>query len=163
MEKKSQILGSMQLKTTDELVEIWQNNDHTEWTNDAFDVVKDLLLERLGSLPKQQKAIELLEEVEEPAEKFLADFQSKTAINILLIFFLAYCLWYVFLFLLFALFFTIARLNPNSKIVVESPSWHSFIFVLLALPTFFIQRRVATSLDTTKKNLLSLINKGLEK
>jgi hypothetical protein len=33
---KSQIFSSLKLKSTDELVEIWQKNNHLEWTDDAL-------------------------------------------------------------------------------------------------------------------------------
>lgn len=40
-------------KGTDELVEIWKRNDRIEWTEIALDVVREILLERLGELPEQ--------------------------------------------------------------------------------------------------------------
>jgi hypothetical protein len=52
---KVQIRSEMQLKTTEELSDIWIKNNRAEWTDDAFDVVRELLTERLGNLPKQDK------------------------------------------------------------------------------------------------------------
>ena len=48
-----QILLNMQEKTTDELLEIWKRNDQEEWTKDAFEVIEDILQERLGQVPAQ--------------------------------------------------------------------------------------------------------------
>ena len=67
----------MRLKTTNDLVKIWQNNDHTEWTDEAFDVVRDLLVELGVTLPKQNEKItkaarrcyELLQEMSDGCDK----------------------------------------------------------------------------------------------
>jgi hypothetical protein len=42
-------------KDTDELLQIWKENDRTEWTDTAFEVIREILLERTGSLPPQQE------------------------------------------------------------------------------------------------------------
>jgi hypothetical protein len=46
-----QITAAMQLKETDELLEIYQKQDTDEWSDQALEVVKEILIERLGSLP----------------------------------------------------------------------------------------------------------------
>lgn len=38
-------------KETDELVEIWQTNNRYEWADLTFDVIREILQERLGELP----------------------------------------------------------------------------------------------------------------
>lgn len=38
-------------KETDELVTIWQRRDREKWTDEALDVVREILLDRLGELP----------------------------------------------------------------------------------------------------------------
>jgi len=43
----------MQLKGTEELLEIWNRNDHKKWSDPVFPVVKEILLERLGKIPEQ--------------------------------------------------------------------------------------------------------------
>lgn len=48
---KAQIENSLRLKETDELLEIWQQADHEAWTDLAFEVVQEILLERLGQIP----------------------------------------------------------------------------------------------------------------
>jgi hypothetical protein len=52
-----QIYNSLKLKDTDELVEIWQTNDRVEWSQTAFDVLQEILQERLGELPPQDEPI----------------------------------------------------------------------------------------------------------
>jgi len=51
---KNQIYGNMQLKETDELIEIWKRDNRAEWSDTAFEVVKEILLDRLGELPPQE-------------------------------------------------------------------------------------------------------------
>ena len=50
---KAQIQNSLKLKETDELLEIWRQADHEEWTDLAFEVVREILFERLGEVPAQ--------------------------------------------------------------------------------------------------------------
>ena len=54
---RKQIYNGFNLKETDELVEIWQQNDRVQWSEDAFSVVEEILRERLGELPAQNKPI----------------------------------------------------------------------------------------------------------
>ena len=39
---KAQIRDNLNLKQTDELLEIWRRADHEEWTDLAFEVVKEI-------------------------------------------------------------------------------------------------------------------------
>ena len=54
---KAQIQDTLRLKGTDELLEIWRRADHEEWTDLAFEVVQEILIERLGeiSAPEAQE------------------------------------------------------------------------------------------------------------
>ena len=54
---RKQLYNNLNLKETDELVEIWQTNDRVEWTELAFDVVREILQERIGELPEQDEPI----------------------------------------------------------------------------------------------------------
>ena len=47
------IYQNMLLKDSDELLAIWIKNDRFEWSDEAFSVVHDILLERLGNVPPQ--------------------------------------------------------------------------------------------------------------
>jgi hypothetical protein len=44
----------MKLKETNELLSIWVRNDRSEWTDEAFIVIHDLLQERIESVPTQR-------------------------------------------------------------------------------------------------------------
>jgi hypothetical protein len=48
---RNQIYNNMQLKTTEELMSILEQDDHEEWTDTAFEVVKKILIQRTGRLP----------------------------------------------------------------------------------------------------------------
>ncbi len=48
------IYENMQLKNSEELLKIWIQNDRVKWTDEAFAVIHDILLERLGSVPEQK-------------------------------------------------------------------------------------------------------------
>ena len=61
-ELRKQIYGSLSQKGTDELIEIWQTNDHIEWTEMAFDVIREILQERLVELPSQDVPINMTNE-----------------------------------------------------------------------------------------------------
>ena len=56
-ELRKQIYENLDLKETEELVEIWRTNDRVEWTEQAFDVVREILKDRLGKLPKQNEPV----------------------------------------------------------------------------------------------------------
>jgi len=45
---RDEIYANMQLKTTDELLKIWEENDRKEWTPLAHDVIKEILEQRTG-------------------------------------------------------------------------------------------------------------------
>ncbi len=61
----NQVYDNMRLKETEELIEIWKRGDRTEWSDTAIEVVKEILLERLGELPPQ----ELVEEKGSPEDE----------------------------------------------------------------------------------------------
>jgi hypothetical protein len=54
---RNQVFNNLSLKETDELVEIWQTNDHTQWSDTAFDVIRGILQGRLGTIPQQDEPI----------------------------------------------------------------------------------------------------------
>ena len=43
----------MQQKETEELLIIWKQKDREEWTDTALDVVEEILIDRLGTIPHQ--------------------------------------------------------------------------------------------------------------
>ncbi len=60
---KRSIRAAMDGKTTEELEDIWLEHDSSQWTDEAFDVVRSLLLERTHELPEPDEP----EEPETPA------------------------------------------------------------------------------------------------
>ena len=47
------IYDRMATKNTNELIDIWKENDHGLWSNSAFEVTQKILLERGVALPNQ--------------------------------------------------------------------------------------------------------------
>ena len=45
-ELRDQIYNNMNLRETDELLEIWQTNDRVEWSETTFEVIKEILKSR---------------------------------------------------------------------------------------------------------------------
>ena len=71
---RNQIYSNLNLKPTDELIEIWQKNDRVEWTETTFEVLQEILQERLGELPPQNEPVfEYQEEIDEPGDKVIMD------------------------------------------------------------------------------------------
>src|SRR5262249_48881813 len=56
-ELRDQIYNNMNMKDTDELLEIWQTNNRYEWTDMAFDVIRQILQKRIGELPEQNEPV----------------------------------------------------------------------------------------------------------
>jgi hypothetical protein len=54
----SEIHKKMEQKTTEELLEVWVQNDRGEWTDEAFEAVSRILGERGEPLPPQQESID---------------------------------------------------------------------------------------------------------
>ena len=68
-----QIYGNMNFKDTEELLEIWNKNNRAEWTDQAFDVVREILESRIGMLPSQGNAVFSTEEETEAATESRED------------------------------------------------------------------------------------------
>ncbi len=71
---KSQIYFRMDEKDTNELLDIWEENNRAAWTDEAFEAIKAILMKRLGSVPEQEEAKdeedELLDDEEKIPEKY---------------------------------------------------------------------------------------------
>jgi len=76
-ELRQQIHNELNLRETEDLLEIWRTNDHEEWSDTAFEVIKEILSERLGEVPSQ----ELPSQEQEGEERFeddgLAEWEAK--------------------------------------------------------------------------------------
>ncbi len=55
---QNQIIENMQLKETDELLQIWKTNDRDAWSDEAFSAVEKILEQRLGTVPPQAEDAE---------------------------------------------------------------------------------------------------------
>jgi len=53
-ELREQIYKTLNLKNTDELLEIWETNDREEWSDTAFEVIEEILQGRGVEIPEQQ-------------------------------------------------------------------------------------------------------------
>jgi len=56
-EFRQQIYNELNLRETDDLLDIWQENDRVEWSNDAFEVINEILKARGVEIPQQDQAI----------------------------------------------------------------------------------------------------------
>jgi hypothetical protein len=54
---RDQLYRNLDQKTTDELIEIWQTNDQDEWSEMTFEVIREILIQRLAELPPQNEPI----------------------------------------------------------------------------------------------------------
>ena len=161
---KSYIRSAMALKTTDELVEIWQNNNHTEWSRDAFDVVKELLLERLETLPNQNNPIEDDHDTQKPADMLLAEYETKERLYLLLDMGLYFCIPFTAPVVIYVIVFLISWLNPQLPITVSGPvPWYFIVCTLSLVPIIILRRQVKSKFETAKLELTTIIAKGLEK
>lgn len=55
-ELREQIYNELNLRETEELLEIWYTNDHEEWSDIAFEVIQEILIKRLGEIPPQEES-----------------------------------------------------------------------------------------------------------
>jgi hypothetical protein len=54
---RQQVYNTLNQKETDELTEIWYTHDQEAWTDVAFDVIKEILIDRLGELPPPPQSL----------------------------------------------------------------------------------------------------------
>ncbi len=62
---RNQIISNLEAKETEELVEIWQTNDRSEWPGITFAIIRKILRGRLGELPHQDKPIRKFSKINE--------------------------------------------------------------------------------------------------
>ncbi len=53
----TQLCLSLQERDTNDLLSIWEKNDREQWTDEAFEAIRQILLERTGSLPAQKEKV----------------------------------------------------------------------------------------------------------
>jgi len=67
---REEIRRNLDLRETEDLLEIWQENDLEEWDAEVFEIVKTILLERLGEVPPQS-VYNQVEQILDRAERYL--------------------------------------------------------------------------------------------
>lgn len=76
---RGQIYRNLESKETDELLEFWKTNDRVEWSNLAFEVLEEILRNRINDLPPQNSPV--LEYKEEEEDDDLEDWEEKLVDN----------------------------------------------------------------------------------
>jgi hypothetical protein len=61
-ELREQIRNNLEMKDLYELLEIWKTNNRIEWSDTTFEVLKEILEERVGEVPLQNEPILNMEE-----------------------------------------------------------------------------------------------------
>lgn len=74
-ELRKQIYANLNSKDTEELLDIWKTNDRVEWSDLAYEVLKEILTERVNTLPQQNEPI--FEKDEEETADNLEDWETK--------------------------------------------------------------------------------------
>ncbi len=159
----SDIHAAMAQKSTDELVEIWKENDHSEWTDEAFVVVAELLLERMGSLPEQNKPIRDQLDSPGPAEELLVNFQRLLTQDILLLLIFWLCVAPAALTLIYLVIVLISLFSPERVPAALENPWFGILPLVLSAVALILRRRTKVASARVRKNLLEVISKGLEK
>ncbi|MGE5374530.1 MAG: tetratricopeptide repeat protein [Bacteroidota bacterium] len=77
---RTQIYNNLIIKDTAELLEIWQSGDTTAWNQDVFEIIRTILLERLGSVPHPSNQVQVLHLLEN-AERDLEDGELDKALS----------------------------------------------------------------------------------
>jgi len=73
---RDEIFAQMSEKDTEELIEIYQENDLESRTEDSLEIVRQILIERLGTLPEKESQDE--DELPSPYEEGFGFPQDKT-------------------------------------------------------------------------------------
>lgn len=77
---RQMIQNNLNLKETDELLSIWQTNDRAAWTDMSFELIEEILRERLGEVPPQtgpQLPLSTADGDQKAGEDGLADWEEK--------------------------------------------------------------------------------------
>jgi hypothetical protein len=69
---REQIYKDFNIRETKDLLDIWQNGNIDEWEEIVFEIVKEILIDRLGFLPPQSSEVQIskiLDRVDDYLEK----------------------------------------------------------------------------------------------
>jgi hypothetical protein len=86
---RTKIYNNLIIKNTEELLEIWQTGDTSAWNEEVFEILQEILLDRLGHVPPQSndaQARRILEAVErhidnDELEKALSECELAIQLN----------------------------------------------------------------------------------
>lgn len=77
-EFRRQIYNELNLRETDDLLEIWKQNDHVEWSNETFEAIKEILRNRTVEIPQQDEPIYEYNDEDDEVENYdLSDEELK--------------------------------------------------------------------------------------
>jgi hypothetical protein len=51
----NELFQTLNQKETDELIQIWKDNDRSQWSDTVFEIIQDILRARIGNLPSQKQ------------------------------------------------------------------------------------------------------------
>jgi lipopolysaccharide biosynthesis regulator YciM len=78
--RREQIYINLVTKDTEELLDIWQDVDTSEWEKEAFEIIKEILLERLGHVPSQSIETQI-SQILDKVENYLENNELEKALN----------------------------------------------------------------------------------
>ena len=70
---RAQIYNELSLRETEDLIKIWQEKNVDEYEKYTFEVISEILLERLGYLPSQSVEVQLEDLLDRIEENLLAE------------------------------------------------------------------------------------------
>jgi hypothetical protein len=73
----NQIYQNMNLKETGELLDIWQTNNREEWSDEAMEIVREILLERGVEIPEQVVILDASEEEQDAGDDGLEEWEAR--------------------------------------------------------------------------------------
>ncbi|HMD88093.1 MAG TPA: hypothetical protein VKF38_02925 [Anaerolineaceae bacterium] len=138
---RQQIYRSMDAKTDNELIAIWMKNDRAEWSDAAFDAIKEIIISRNIRIPLREEWKESDLEVESDLE--IQKSNKPPYVNLSLIYWKAFggCI----LFLVLLKYFTL-KIDPG---LVDKNLIQFIIWVTACTLTFIESERISRYL---KKN-----------
>ena len=141
------IHARMQEKDTQELVAIWSENDRVEWSSEAFDAVRSILLERLGTLPSQEHRARD-EEIE--SEETLIDLYATMFLRSRFLLGLLWLCSGMAVFLGVALFLDVVT---NMTVIYES-LWFPILCAVSVVPLCVVRRHYQKKAVVVKEQIL---------
>ena len=76
----NEIRSQMSMRETEELLEIWYVQDIDEWSPEAFEAIRQILLDRLGRLPAQEDRLGAISHLDQ-AQVYMGDDEYQQALQ----------------------------------------------------------------------------------